>query len=490
MHDCGPGVIAKGMARTAAPSPTATEVTEPTDDEIYARRLLITVILGVLSFSSSMTVVSAVLSVIADDLHSTPGTVSWAVTGLFLTMAIGTPVMGRVGDAVGRRRVFLIGTATLTIGTIACVFAWNVGSFIGFRMVVGFGIACTMPNGMAMVIEAYPAHKRAVAMGWFQMVMTGAPVFALILGAWMTDAFGWRSVFVLLSPLAAIGFFAGVRTIRDTGAEREGVRIDWTGAAFLGLGTLGFLLALQRIKTTSIGDPLALGLFAVAAVAIYAFTLVEKRVAQPLLRLDYFRRRNFTGPLIAQTFVQFAYMGGFVITPLLLKDVFGLGVGTSSWVLMFRPTVFSIASPFAGRLSTRWGARSMILGGGLLMFASMLVFAVAALHEVLWLVVIGLVLSGLASGAASPSYATAVAESVDSADLGVANGMSSTLMNIGTLSGIQTMFVVLGDSRSDSMFSRVFVVGAMAAAVSLAGPLMMRSRRAERAAAAPTRATA
>lgn len=460
----------------------------PPHDEVYARRLLITVILGVTAFSSSMTIVSAVLSVIAEGLHSTPSTISWGVTGLFLTMAIGTPVMGRVGDAIGRRRVFLIGTATLTAGTVACALAWNAASFIGFRMLVGFGIACTMPNGMAMVIEAYPPAKRAIAMGWFQMVMSGAPVFALILGAWMTDAFGWRSVFILLSPVSALGFVSGWRTIKDTGPEREGVRIDWTGAACLGLGTLGFLLGLQRIKSTGISDTLALAMFVLSIASIGAFVAVEKRVSQPLLRLDYFRRRNFSGPLIAQSLTQFAYMGGFVITPLLLKSTFGLGIGASSWVLLFRPTVFSIASPFAGRLSTRWGPRPLILAGGVLMVASMAVFATGAAHEALWLVIVGLVLSGLASGAASPSYATAVAATVDSADLGVANGMSSTLMNIGTLSGIQTMFVILGDSRSDSMFARVFWVGAIAAAVSLIGPLIMQGRSTEQLVASPAAA--
>ena len=238
-------------------------------DEGYPRRLLITVIMGVIAFSSSMTIVSAVLSDIADGLKSTAGTVSWAVTGLFLTMAIGTPVMGRVGDAVGRRRIFLIGTAILTVGTVLCAVAWNAPSFIGFRMLTGAGIACTMPNGMAMVIDAYPPEKRAVALGWFQMVMTGAPVLALIVGAALTEAFGWRSVFVLLAPVAAIGFIQGVRTVKDVGPSRVGVTVDWYGALALGGATLAFLLGLERVKGSSISDPLAVGLF-VACVAVIA----------------------------------------------------------------------------------------------------------------------------------------------------------------------------------------------------------------------------
>ena len=237
-------LVQQPSATSADVGPTA-NVAALDGDPIYARRLLITVILGVIAFSSSMTIVSAVLGDIATGLKSTPGTVSWAVTGLFLTMAIGTPVMGRVGDAIGRRRVFLIGTAILAVGTVACALAWSAAAFIAFRMICGLGIACTMPNGMAMVIDAYPPERRAVALGWFQMVMTGAPVLALVVGANLTEAFGWRSVFVLLTPIAALGFILGVRNVKDQGPSRVGVTIDWFGAA--SLGTAASTVALRSI---------------------------------------------------------------------------------------------------------------------------------------------------------------------------------------------------------------------------------------------------
>ncbi len=446
---------------------------DDTYDLVYAHKLLITVIFGVVAFSSSSTIVTAALGAIAEDFHSSAGTISWGVTGLFLTMAIGTPVMGRVGDAIGRRQVFLFGSATLTLSMVLCALAWDPFSFIAFRMLTGIGIACTMPNGMAMVIDAHPPERRAVAIGWFQMVMSGAPVFGLVIGGAMAEAFGWRSVFVLIAPIGAIGFAIGLANVRKTGPARAGVTVDWYGAASLGAGTLAFLLGLERMKTTGINDRVAIGLFVSAALALGAFVLIEQRVRQPLLRLGYFKRRNFTGPLIAQPFAQFAYMGGFVITPLLLKDEFHLGVQASSLILLFRPGMYSLASPFGGRLATRLGPRTMVIIGGLLVVVSMLVFVAGARAELLWLIVVALVLSGLALGLATPSYSTAVSMTVDAGDLGVANGMASTIMNIGTLTGIQTMFVLLGESRASSTFGHVFLAGALVASIGLVGGFIM-----------------
>lgn len=460
-------------------------------DRREARWVLVSAICGVLAFSSSMTIVSAVLADIAEDLGSSASTLSWAITGLFLTMAIGTPVMGRVGDVVGRRRVFLAGTLISTVSMLLCALAWDAASFIGFRMLTGAGIACAMPNGTAMVINAHPPSERARAMGWYQMVMTGAPVLALIAGAWLTEVVGWRAVFWLLTPIAAAGLALGYRHMQDLGERRTGIVIDWWGAAALGTAALSFLLGLERMKRHGAGDGLTLALLAGTLAALAGFVAVERRVAQPLLRLEYFRRRDFLGPLIAQPTAQFAYMGGFVVTPLLLRSEFALGVGASSWVLLFRPGMYSVVSPLGGRLAGRSGPRPMVLAGSALVAASMVAFSVGAHADALWLVVLGLILSGVAMGFASPSYATAVAGAVDPADLGVANGMSSMAMNLGTLAGIQMMFVLLGESRTPEAFSRAFLVGGAVAAIGMVGALIMtRQRSAERARPLPLEAPA
>jgi EmrB/QacA subfamily drug resistance transporter len=444
-------------------------------DPRYPRRLLVTIISAIIVFSSSMTIVSASLPTMAEDLDTTPSFLSWAVTGLFLMMAVGTPVLGRLGDARGHREVFLIGATVLGVGTILCGLAPTAATFVAARMVVGLGIAATMPNSMALIMDAYPVHRRPEAMGWFQMAMTGAPVLGLIIGGPMIEAFGWRSVFAVLAPLAVLGVVAAWRVIRPS-PPRGAVAIDWWGAATLAVGTLGLLLFLQRGGTAGFDDPLALGLAVIGVIGFAAFVLVEQRVPNPMLRLSYFRRRNFTGPLIAQPLSQFAYMGGFLISPLMLDELFGYSVATVALILLFRPGAYSVSSPVGGRLAVTRGERSMIITGSLLMSASMLAWVGAAHWVNLPLVIVGLALSGLAMGLASPSYSTLIAGSVDPADMGIANGMGSTMMNIGMLMGIQAMFTVLGDGREPDDFARVFAFGGLVAALGVTGGLMITKR--------------
>ena len=448
----------------AAPAPV---------DDGYARRLLFTVIAGIVVFSSSMTIVSASLPTMADDLGSTESFLSWSVTGLFLVMAVGTPILGRLGDIHGHRTVFLAGSLVLCVGTILCGLAPTALAFVGARMIVGVGIAATLPNAMALIMDAYPASRRSEAMGWFQMAMTGAPVIGLVVGGPLIDLFGWRILFAILTPISFLGFAAAWKVIRRS-APGERTPIDWWGAAALGLATLGFLLYLERGSSAGFADGLALAIAVIAVLSLVVFVRIEQNVPTPLLRLDYFGRRNFTGPLIAQPLSQFAYMGAFLIAPLLLDDLFGYTVGIISIVLLARPLVYSIFSPVGGRWATTIGERQMIIAGSVLMVLSMIAWVAAALLVNLPLILLGLVLSGLAMGLASPSYATVIADAVDDGDLGVANAMGTTMMNIGVLSGIQTMFVVLGDGREPSDFALVFAVGAIVAAVGLVGGLMVR----------------
>ncbi|MGI9614861.1 MAG: MFS transporter [Acidimicrobiales bacterium] len=456
----------------------------------YHRTLLGIVMLAVMAFGSLMTIVTVSLDEIATDLDSSRATLTWMITGLMLAVAVITPIAGKLGDIKGHRRMFLLGLAGGVITTALSALAWDATSMITFRVLFGVTGAFVTPNGMALMMHAFGPSRRATAMGWYQFAMTGAPTVGLVVGGPMIDVVGWRWIFAAFAVVSTIALAVGYRKIRPT-ERQEGVSIDYLGAATLGGAVLAGLLALtrasQRIGTvgagTALTDPATLALAATCVAGIAAFIRVERRTAQPMLQLRYFRRRTFTMPMVSSAMVQFAYMGGFVVTPALLGSVYGYSVSAIALILASRPGAFSLASPLGGYLATALGERRPIVGGSLCMVASMAAFAVAAqMTGSTGLVVIvgGLVLSGISAGISQPAVASMVVGAVDDHDVGIANGMSQQMTMIGIVSGIQTMNVFLGDDATVERFTATFVFGGVVAAIGVAAALNARpTHRAE-----------
>lgn len=443
------------------------------EDRHYQRVLLGVVMLAVMTFGSLMTIVTVSLDLIADDVGSSRATLTWMITGLMLAMAVATPIAGKLGDIKGHRRLFLLGLAGGLVTTLLSAVAWDALSLIVFRVLFGLTGAMMMPSGMALMMRAYGAERRATAIGWYQFAMTGAPTLGLVVGGPLIDIIGWRALFVGFAGITALALALGARVLRPT-PRLERQPVDYPGAAALGAAALAGLLAITRISqrfqdpggTAALADPVLVGLVAICAIMVVGFIRIERRSPAPMLKLEYFRRRNFTLPMVSAAMVQFAYMGGFVVTPALLGTIYGLGVGAIALMMVPRPGVFSLASPLGGYLASRIGEKRPIILGAVLMMASMLAFAAASLVDLdnartagLALILVGLALSGASAGVSQPSVAAMVAGAVDEEDLGIANGMNQQIMFIGIVSGVQTMNVLVGDGAGPSRFAWTFGLG-------------------------------
>jgi MFS family permease len=460
--------------------PVAQARAAPAGDARYRQRLLLTVMLAVMGFGSLMTIVTVSLAVIADDLDSSRTTLGWIVTGLMLSMAVFTPLGGKLGDIRGHRRMFLIGLVGSVITTVLCALSWNAASLIAFRVLFGMSGALVQPNAMALMMAAYGVERRATAMGWFQFATTGAPTIGLVVGGPLVDVIGWRGIFWVFAAVSVLALVLAVKVMRES-ELREPVPLDIAGSLALAATILFALLSVSRGVQEGVDDLLVLAMLAASLLALVAFVRVERRAAHPLLRLDYFRRVTFTAPLAANALNQFAYMGGFVVTPLLLGDRYGYTVSTVSLLLAPRPGAFAASSPIGGWLATRIGEGIPMVAASLMMVASMVSFALGVGPGMLVFVIIGLALSGVSAGIGAPAYTTLVAGSVEPEDLGVATGMNQTMLFVGIVSGIQIMLVVLGEGADKGRFVGTFLFGAAVAAAGLgASALAAGSARRQR----------
>lgn len=447
---------------------------EPPTRERSPWFLLAVVLTGLFATGFSVTILAVSLPEVADSLDSSASFLTFAVTGPFLALALAMPVLGKLGDVHGHRRVYLMGLSGFAVATLATAFAWSAPSLIALRVVAAIGGAATGPASMAMVMHAFPRRERAKAMGWWSLVGGGAPVIGLVAGGPLVDAIGWRAIFLVQAPLAGLAVVLGALVLPET-TRRPSAEIDWWGAGLLAAATVAGLGALQFGGEIGWTNPWLLVPLTIAAVAFVAFLRVERRVAAPLIPPVLLRQRNYGASVTAQWFTNFAYMGGYIVTPVLVQVMFGFSVGQASFAMVIRPLMFSITAPVAGYVAVRAGERRVALFGTTLLVVGMATFFAASVWETLALVFVGLAVGGVAHGASSPCLVTVAANDVAHEDLGVGNAAQQMVAQIGTVAGIQAMSSV-SVAHNSSGFATAYAIGIVAAIGSVLATMRIRDR--------------
>jgi EmrB/QacA subfamily drug resistance transporter len=447
-----------------------------THSDRYPWWVLVTVLAGLFASGFTITIMAVSLSDIAADLGTSETALTWVVTGPFLGLALTMPVFGKLGDTWGHRRVYLLGFAGFTIGAALTAFAWSGLALIAIRVLGSIPGAATGPTSMALIMRAFPEDERVKAMGWWALVGAGAPVIGLVAGGPLVDAIGWRWIFVIQVPLSLIALLVGFVVLKET-PRKARVAIDWAGAVTLGTATVAALLGLTLGAQLGWGHPAVIGLLALSPVSLWAFVRSERRAEDPLLPLEFFRQRDFTASLVSQGACNFAYMGGFIITPLLMENRFGFSVAATSLAMVCRPLSNSLASPSGGYLAAKIGERPTAVAGNVMVAISMGCFAFAAGAELVGLVFVALILSGIGLGGSAPSLITVVANTVDAEDLGVANAAQQMVAMIGAVAGIQVLSTIQGGSEASAPFTAAYLLGGLVAIVGVVAAAFVRSSR-------------
>jgi EmrB/QacA subfamily drug resistance transporter len=444
--------------------------------ERYRWWVLWTVMAGLLSVNVTFTIFAVALPRVAGELGTTTNTITWVITGPLLGFGVFAPALGKAGDIWGHRRLYLLGMVGALITAGLSAVAWNAGSLIAVRTLSGIEGAATGAASMALIFRVFSPADRVKAMGFWSLVGAGGPVIGVVLGGPLIEAVGWRAIFAAQVPLIAVAVvLAAVVLRRVEPVEHQARSFDWGGIATLSGAAVAVLVALNRGPEWGWAHPLVVSGFVAGPLMGVAFVAVEKRAAEPLLPLDYLRRRNFAAPIAAQVLANFAYMGGFILAPQLLTDVFGYRESQIALMVIARPLAFSISAPIAGYVTVWMGERAAAVSGTLAVAASMVVFARLGSDSPVILLVLALALSGVGLGVASPAIASSVANAVDEGRLGVASAAQQLMTQVGIVAGIQLMSTIRASSPGQS-FSGAYWAGAAVAAAGAVAAALVRSR--------------
>lgn len=428
--------------------------------------ILATVLFGLFSVNITITVLAVSIHRIAGEFHTADATMTWVITGPMLAFGVIGPAVGKLGDRLGQRRIYLVGLFGAGVMALCSAFAWNAGSLILFRTLGAIEGAATGPASFAIISRVFPREQRVKALGFWSMVGAGAPVLGVVIGGPIVEAFGWRVIFLAQIPLTLLGLFLAWRIIPETPKQRSGT-FDVAGAALVALGVTPLLYALSEGPRAGWSAPVVLGCFVLSPVMLWAFVRVEQRAAHPLLPLRYFRRRNFTFPLLSMSLLNGAYMGSFILTPLLLQNVLGYSESRTGLLSIARPLAFAIAGPMGGFVAVRIGERISAVAGASAVVGALVLMSTLGVGSTDVMIMASLALAGVGMGIASPSLASSVTNAVDEADFGIAGAAQQMMMQIGVVFGIQIMQTVqqmrLGPAGLSGSYHEGYLAGGVLA---------------------------
>ncbi len=392
------------------------------------------VLAGLFTVSFSITLLVVSLKQIAVELDSSVATLNWVITGPMLAFGVVGPAFGKAGDLWGHKRVFVLGLAFAGLFALLTAMAWGPASMITFRILSATAGSACGPSAMAYINRLFAPADRVKPLGYWSFVTAGAPVIGVVAGGPLIEAVGWRSIFLVQGPLCLVGAALALWLLPRTD-RLFGVRFDIVGSLTLGIGAALILTGVSQGTRWGWGSP-ATGLCLVAGVvSLSVFVVVERRVADPLLVLAWFRTRNVALPMLTQALSNFAYMGGFILAPQVLQTGLGLTAATTGLLVIARPLSFSLAAPAAGLVTIRVGERTAGVVGGALVVASMFCWTVVGADTALWFVAIALALSGVGLGIASPALTSLTANAVADTDLGIAGAMQQLMSQLGAVTG-------------------------------------------------------
>ncbi len=431
--------------------------------------VLVAVLSGLFAVGFTITILSVSLDRIADDFGTDTSVATWVLTGPILTAGVVGPLAGKLADSLGRRRVFVWSLASTAVTAALIAVAPTIEALIGLRILAALLGAGVGPAAMALVMEEFPPSERVRAMGWWSLVGAGAPVLGVVAGGPIVEHVGWRVIFAVQAPVTVVAVVLAA-VVLPHGVSRKRGRLDVGGALLLGAGVAALLVYLNRGQAWGWSSPQSLVVLLSAPLFLAAFVIHERRQAEPLIRLDYFRRRNVVAPVTSQAFANFAYMGSFVLTPQFLHRAFGYGETRIGLLSIARPIVFAVAAPLAARVTMRVRERNAAVIGSLLLVGSMIALSTLDPGASDLAVMASLALAGAGMGVAGPALSASVANAVDDRDLGVVNATQQAMVQVGIVAGIQVLATVQAAQEPNGLvasFSRAYWVAAAAALVAM-----------------------
>ncbi|MGO4538282.1 MFS transporter [Paenibacillus sp. 2TAB19] len=407
------------------------------DAAVQKKRWIILIVLNLFTFMATLdgSIVNIALPALSDDLGLPIAEIEWVTTAYLMAICAAILFFGKLGDMIGKIKVFKLGTVIFIIGSLLCGFSESLPFLIVSRVIQAIGASMTMANSQGIVTDIFPAKERGKALGLIGTFVSLGSIAGPSLGGIIVSSIGWEYIFWVNVPIGLIALVMGWKVL-PVDLVKVKSKIDVPGSSMFALFILTLFAGLLLGQQTGYGNAWIIISLAVAAIAFVVFLRIEATREEPLLQLSLFKNQMFSVSILCGFLVFASNFCVNIIAPFYTQNMLNLSPFEAGLLLMLLPICMVVVSPLSGALSDKIGSELLTFAGLIVMFIAQ--FGLARLHERSSILLVGLWIGmiGIGSGLFQSPNNSLIMSQVPRTQLGSAGSVNSLVRNVGMVVGI------------------------------------------------------
>jgi DHA2 family multidrug resistance protein len=415
--------------------------------------VLVTVIVGTFLGRLDQTIVNLALPKIITSFNITVTSAAWIATAYIIANAVFVPVWGKLGDTLGRKRIYIFGFLMFIVGSVLAGLAWNLQSMIFFRVIQAIAGSADYPTAMAILTMTFPpGRERSTALGIWSGAFASAAVFGPLIGGPIIDSLGWRWIFYINVPVGLIGLTMAWYFIHESVSDRRTARFDWAGATTLGIALAALVAVLDQGQTwgwLSFNSILCYTLLIFFSAVFY---YVERTHEEPVIDFKFFKNSIFVNALTNNFLLFMCMMGSIFLIPVFAQTFLGYTATQSGYLFIPMGLTIPIAAAIGSRFShvqPRWVIFVSTAGASIGFFFLSFLDPRMTAWEIIW----PLVVMAFFMGSGMAQRTNIIASAVPQSEIGIASGILALARNIGGAFGIAIFGTILTSAENANVLS-------------------------------------
>jgi EmrB/QacA subfamily drug resistance transporter len=426
------------------------------ENNVYKNRwiILVNVLLATFMATLDSSIVNVALPNMASNLHVSTSDVEWVVTSFLIAVAATILIFGRLGDIIGKTKVFKFGVVLFTIGSLSCGFTNSLLILVIARVIQAIGAAATMANSQGIITQVFPANERGRALGVIGTFVALGAMAGPPLGGIIVSAVSWKYIFLINVPIGIIVFLMTLK-IFPKSSEAKDEKLDGKGAILFIITMVALFGAIGQGQNTGYNNPIIIACFIISIITFIMFIIVEKKLEVPLLQLNIFNNSLFSISIICAFISFIALSASNIILPFYFQDAKQISPEITGFYMMVSPIILAVVAPYSGYLSDKIGSEILTFIGLILNSIGLILVATINEKSPVIMLMIFIVIMTIGNGMFQSPNNSLVMSTVSRDKLGIAGSVNALIRNVGMVCGTSIATLILYNRMSHKIGYRV-----------------------------------